>query len=137
MFSPQYGQSLKSGRSIFPQDGHTIVKSSFSSSMCICFFRLPTSLLVFSIVSFIGVMSLTSARIFRIRSLTCARISLSDSIVSYIRSNISLLLSKIWVSVWVWVFASERTLLRNSSTGLSTAMRQVMAQSATVAAADA
>jgi hypothetical protein len=117
---------LKSGRNIFPQAGQIIVKRSFSSSVFISFFKLPISVLVFSIVSFIGCMSLTSVRMLRIRSLTCASVSLSDSTVSYIRSKISLLLSRICASVVVCFFASDRTLFRKVSTGLSKAIRQVI-----------
>ena len=117
---------MKSGRSIFLQAGQTIVKRSFSSSVFICRFTLDSSVLVFSMASFIGRMSLTSTRMFRIRSLTCARVSLSDSIVSYIRSKISLLLSRICASVVVCFFASDRTLFRKVSTGLSKAIRQVI-----------
>lgn len=126
---------MKSGRSIFPQAGQTAVKRSFSSSVFICRFRPVSSVRVFSIFSFIGCMSLTSARMLHMRSLTCARFSLSDSMVSYIRSKISLLLSRIFASVVVWVFASERILFRNSSTGLSTAIRQVIAHRMAVEAA--
>ena len=100
-----------------------------------CFVNLIRSVLVFSIVSFIGCMSLTSARMLRIRSLTCPSISLSDSMVSYIMSKISLLLSKICASVVVCFFASERILFRNSSTGLSKAITQVIAHSTAVEAA--
>ena len=126
---------MKSGRSIFPHAEQTIVKRSFSSSVFISRFKLLSSVLVFSIVSFIGWMSLTSARMLRIRSLTCPSVSLSDSMVSYIRSKISLLLSNICASVVVWVFASERILFRNSSTGLSTAIRHVIAHRMAVEAA--
>lgn len=80
-------------------------------------------------------MSLTSARTFRIRSLTCASVSLSASTVSYIRSKSSLLLSKICDSVVVWFLTSDRILFRKVSTGLSKAIRQVAAQRMAVEAA--
>ncbi len=98
-------------------------------------FKLNSSVRVFSIVSLIGCMSLTSARMLRIRSLTCASVSLSDSTVSYIRSKSSLLLSKTCASVAVWVLASDRILFRKVSTGLSKVIRQVAAHSRTVEAA--
>ena len=128
---------MKSGRSILPQDEQTMLKSNFSSSIFICFLKLPSSFFVFSIVSFRGCMSLTSARTFRIRSLTCASVSLSASTVSYIRSKSSLLLSKIWDSVVVWFLTSDRILFRKVSTGLSKVIRQVAAQRMAVEAADA
>ena len=118
---------MKSDRNGFPQAGQIIVKRSFSSRVFICFFKLLSSVRVFSIVSFIGCMSFTSVRMLRIRSLTCASVSLSDSTVSYIRSKSSLLLSRTCASVVVWVFASDRTLFRKASTGLSKAIRQVIA----------
>lgn len=114
-----------------------MLNSSFSSNVCICFFKLCNSVLVTSITSFIGCMSLTSARTLRMRSLTCASVSLFSSMVSYIRSKTSLLLSKICASVVDWFFASESILFRNVSTGLSKVTRHVIAQRVTVAAADA
>jgi len=125
---------LKSGRNSFPQAGQIIVKRSFSSSAVICFFKLCNSVRVFSIVSFIGCISLTSTRMLRIRSLTCASVSLSDSTVSYIRSKSSLLLSRTCASVAVCCFASDRTLFRKVSTGLSKAIRQVIAHKMAVEA---
>jgi hypothetical protein len=127
---------LKSGRSIFPQAGQTMLKRSFSSSVFNCLFKLPSSVLVISIVSFIGCMSLTSVRTLRIRSLTCASVSLSDSTVSYMRSKSSLLLSKICASVVVWFFTSDSILFRKVSTGLSKAIKHVIAHRMTVEAAE-
>ena len=126
---------MKSARDIFPQAGQTMLKRSFSSSIFICFFKLHRSVLVTSITSFSGCMSLTSARTFRMRSLTWESVSLSASTVSYIRSKSSVLLSRIWDSVLVWFFTSDRILFRKVSTGLSKAMRQVAAQRMTVEAA--
>ena len=88
---------------------------------------LPISVFVFAIVSFSGCKSLTSALMFRIRSLTCASVSLSASAVSYIRSKSWLLLSEICNSVVVWFFTSDRILFRKVSTGLSKAIKQVAA----------
>ena len=127
---------MKSGRNSLPQAGQIIVKRSFSSSDFMCFFKLPSSVLVFSITVFSGCISLTSARTLRIMSLTCANVSLSDSIVSYIRSKISLLFSKICVSVVVCFFASDSTLFRKASTGLSKAIRQVIPHRIAVEAAE-
>ena len=132
MFSPQYGHSLKSARNIFPQAGQTMLKRSFSSRVFSCLFKVVSSVFVFSMVSFIGCMSFTSTRTFRIRSLTCASVSLSDSTVSYIMSKRSLLLSNTWVSVVVWFFTSDSILFRNVSTGLSKAIRHVIAHRMTV-----
>ena len=123
---------MKSGRNIFPQEGQTILKSSFSSNVFICFFKLLISVFVFAIISFSGCISLTSARMFRIRSLTCASVSLSASTVSYIRSKSSFLLSKICDSVVVWFFTSDKILFRKVSTGLSKAIKQVAAHRITV-----
>ena len=77
-------------------------------------------------------MSFTSARMLRIRSLTCASVSLSASTVSYIRSKSSFLLSKICDSVVVWFFTSDKILFRKVSTGLSKAIKQVAAHRITV-----
>ena len=112
------------------------MKGSLSSSVFICFLRMHSSIRIFSVVSFMGCMSLTSTRTLRIRSLTCASISLSDSIVSYIASKSSLLFSMSCVSVAVCFFASDRILFRKTSTGLSKAKAQVIPQRITVEAAD-
>jgi len=112
------------------------VKGSLSSSVCICFLRLLISIRVFSIVSFMGCMSLVSTRTFRTRSLTCDSVSLFDSVVSYIRSKSSLLFSMSCASVAVCFFASDRILFKKVSTGLSKANAQVIPQRMTVEAAD-
>ena len=112
------------------------MKGSLSSSVFICFLRMHSSIRIFSVVSFMGWMSLTSTRTLRIRSLTCASVSLSDSIVSYIASKSSLLFSMSCVSVAVCFFASDRILLRKTSTGLSKAKAHVIPHSIMVDAAD-
>lgn len=104
-----------------------MLKRSFSSSVFICFFKVVSSVFVFSIVSFMGRMSLTSTRTFRIKSLTCASVSLSASMVSYIRSRTSLLLSMICASVVDWFLTSDSILFKKVSTGFSKATRHVIA----------
>lgn len=68
-------------------------------------------------------------------SLTCAKISLFDSIVSFIESSISLFSSSSWVSTAPCVLASESILFRKVSTGFVKAIAHVMPHKMKVAAA--
>ena len=68
-------------------------------------------------------------------SLTCAKISLFDSIVSLIASSISLLSSSNWASTVPCVLASESILFRKVSTGFAKAIAHVMPHKMKVAAA--
>ena len=86
-------------------------------------------------VSFSGRISLTSVLTLYIMSLTCARISLFDSIVSFIESSISLFSSSNWVSTEPCVLASESIWFRNASTGFEKAIAHVMPHKMKVAVA--
>ena len=86
-------------------------------------------------VSFSGRISLTSVLTLYIMSLTCARISLFDSIVSFIESSISLFSSSNWASTVPCVLASESILSRKVSTGFAKAIAHVMPHKTKVAAA--
>ena len=68
-------------------------------------------------------------------SLTCARISLFDSIVSFIESSISLFSSSSWVSTVPCVLASESMWFRKVSTGFEKAIAHVMPHKMNVVAA--
>jgi len=126
---------LNSGISGFPHAGQMFGNCVCSLMFLISFFRLVISVLIFSRFSFSGWISFTSTLTLYIRSLTCARVWLSSSIVSYILSSTSLLSSSSWVSTALCFFASESILFRNISTGFSKIIAHVIPHRMRVAVA--
>lgn len=84
---------MNSGISAFPHAGQTFKTAGFSSIFLISFLRLVISVFIFSTLSLRGSISLASILTLLTRSLTCDRVSLLDSTVSYIASSTSLLFS--------------------------------------------
>ena len=126
---------LNSGSNGFPHVGQTFGDWVFSSTFLISFFKLFNSNLAFSIASLSGWISFTSALTLHIKSLICARVWLSASIVSYMASSTSLFSSSSCVSTAPCVLASESILFRKVSTGFVKAIAHVMPHKMKVAAA--
>lgn len=126
---------LNSGSSAFPHVGQMFWNCVCSWMFLNSFFRLLISVLIFSMFSFSGWISFTSTLTLHIRSLTCAKVWLSSSIVSYILSSTSLLSSSCCVSTAPCFFASESILFRNVSTGFSKIIAHVIPHRIKVAAA--
>jgi len=68
-------------------------------------------------------------------SLTCARVWLFESIVSFIASSTSLFSSNNWASTALCVFASESILFKKVSTGLVKTIAHVIPHKMKAAAA--